>query len=100
MPPLTESRASGMNRSQFNSLLLRRLVEIACILLLIGFFAFHVAYRESHEGGFPFFSLRTWNVLWPWALGFVVLLAVRLGPLIAQKPRPGESDSLDARHGR
>ena len=65
----------------------KRLVEIVGLAAIVGLFAFHVAYRESHRGGFPIFSHQTWEAIWPWVLLLVVLLVIRLGPLVIEDLR-------------
>lgn len=77
---------------------IRRGLSIASILLLVvGVRIFHIAFQESHRGGFPLFSLPTWSATWPWLCLLLFILAIILFPVIGQSSRSRRSeDKVDS----
>jgi len=72
----------------------KRWAEYAVLTLGVALAVFHFAYRESRRGGFPVFSMRTWEAIWPWVVMLVVLLAIALGPS-ALRYSKGKSSNAD-----
>lgn len=80
-------------------------LSIAFILLLaVGVRIFHIAFQESHRGGFPLLSVQTWRATWPWVCLFLFILPIILAPIVLQSCRSRRSsensDNTEAGHGK